>query len=206
MKKVLSFSLVALISSGMNASAQTATGTITIQPKAGINIGTLTDESSSKARIGIAAGVEVSYQLASKFGLSTGVMYSQQGTKLDFDKLGWNHERGSYKLDYINVPVMANFYITKGLVLKAGLQYGYNINKKIDIKGITADIDEITDAESGKSISTRKNDLSIPMGVSYEKHGIVLDARYQLGITKIWKRFDDRNSVFQLTVGYKFKL
>ena len=199
MKKVLSFSLVALLSSGMNASAQTATGTITIQPKAGINIGTLTDESSSKARIGIAAGVEVSYQLASKFGLSTGVMYSQQGTKLDFDKLGWNHERGSYKLDYINVPVMANFYITKGLVLKAGLQYGYNIN-------ITADIDEITDAESGKSISTRKNDLSIPMGVSYEKHGIVLDARYQLGITKIWKRFDDRNSVFQLTVGYKFKL
>lgn len=198
--------MVALISSGMNASAQTATGTITIQPKAGINIGTLTDESSSKARIGIAAGVEVSYQLASKFGLSTGVMYSQQGTKLAFDKLGWNHESGSYKLDYINVPVMANFYITKELVLKAGLQYGYNINKKIDIKGITADIDEITDTESGKSISTRKNDLSIPMGVSYEKHGIVLDARYHLGITKIWKRFDDRNSVFQLTVGYKFKL
>lgn len=113
--------------------------------KAGINIGTLTDESSSKARIGIAARVEVSYQLVCKFGLSTGVMYSQQGTKLAFDKLRWNHERGAYKLDYINVPVMANFYITKGLVLKAGLQYGYNINKKIDIKGITADIDVITE-------------------------------------------------------------
>ena len=40
MKKVLSFSLVALLSSGMNATAQTATGTITIQLKAGINIGT----------------------------------------------------------------------------------------------------------------------------------------------------------------------
>ena len=55
-----------------------------------------------------------------------------------------------------------------------------------------------------------KFDLSIPIGLSYEFSDFIIDARYNLGLTKI---IDDReiledsnkakNSVFMLTVGYK---
>ena len=52
-------------------------------------------------------------------------------------------------------------------------------------------------------------DLSIPMGVSYEFRNFVLDARYNLGATKILKGADarsSRNSVFMITLGYRFNL
>ena len=47
------------------------------------------------------------------------------------------------------------------------------------------------------------------MGVSYEFRNFVLDARYNLGATKILKGADarsSRNSVFMITLGYRFNL
>lgn len=49
-------------------------------------------------------------------------------------------------------------------------------------------------------------DLSIPVGLSYEYQGIVLDARYNIGVTKIADNVDHYNNVIQITVGYKFSL
>ena len=48
----------------------------------------------------------------------------------------------------------------------------------------------------------------IPVGVSYQfKEPIVIDARYQIGLTKlILGANSSKNSVFTLTVGYKFCL
>jgi hypothetical protein len=52
----------------------------------------------------------------------------------------------------------------------------------------------------------------IPVGVSYQfKEPIVIDARYQIGLTRLNKYTadgvkDSKNSVFTLTVGYKFGL
>ena len=55
----------------------------------------------------------------------------------------------------------------------------------------------------------KKFDVSIPVGVSYQfKVPIVIDARYNIGLTNVNKESDVncKNQVFQLTVGYKFKL
>ena len=51
-------------------------------------------------------------------------------------------------------------------------------------------------------------DLSIPLGLSYETDNVVIDGRYNLGVTKINKEGDDsyKNSVIQFTIGYKFAL
>ena len=49
--------------------------------------------------------------------------------------------------------------------------------------------------------------FSIPVGLSYEISSFVIDARYNIGITKIFKDADQgRNSTISLTVGYKFAL
>ena len=49
-------------------------------------------------------------------------------------------------------------------------------------------------------------DLAIPVGVSYQYQNIVLDARYNWGVTKVFDDGDSKNSVFQITLGYKFSL
>ena len=46
--------------------------------------------------------------------------------------------------------------------------------------------------------------IDIPIGASYEISDFVIDARYNLGIAKINKNDGSiRNSVIQITVGYK---
>ena len=100
----------------------------------------------------------------------------------------------AYNLDYINVPVLANVYVAPGLALKAGPQIGFMTRAKcgdFDFKDIYKTVD-----------------FSIPVGASYEISDFVIDFRYNIGVTNIFKNDGDddgsvRNSVVMLTVGYK---
>ena len=51
-------------------------------------------------------------------------------------------------------------------------------------------------------------DLSIPVGASYEYMNVILDARYNLGLTNIYKYdlIKSKNRVITVTVGYRFNL
>ncbi|MBR4454439.1 MAG: outer membrane beta-barrel protein [Bacteroidales bacterium] len=55
-------------------------------------------------------------------------------------------------------------------------------------------------------IDTNSFDFSVPVGLSYEYKNFVLDGRYNIGVTKIVDGDDSKNRVFQITLGYKFKL
>ena len=50
--------------------------------------------------------------------------------------------------------------------------------------------------------------FSIPIGISGEYNNFVLDARYNIGITKVNKYGDNsqRSDLFVVTIGYKFQL
>ena len=126
------------------------------------------------------------------------------------------------KLGYVNVPVIANVYVAKGLALKAGVQFGFMTSAKTDIDVTLPVVGKYNIVDNG-DIKDYMNttDISIPMGISYEYNNFVLDARYNLGLTKIGKdnkdvsniantlgvKYDDtKNSVFQITLGYKFDL
>ena len=54
----------------------------------------------------------------------------------------------------------------------------------------------------------KKVDISIPLGVSYEISDFVIDARYNLGLTKINDAGSNssKNSVIMVTLGYKIPL
>lgn len=201
----------ALLLLGMGTSfAQDAVGTVTLQPKVGVNVACLTDEDDSEARVGFTGGVELGYQVTNKLALTGALMYSQQGAKADYDEL-----TGTMKLDYINIPILANIYVAKGFALKAGIQPAFNVNKKITVGGISMDIEDAYEQGTGQRVKIKSFDFSIPIGLSYEINGLIFDARYNLGISKIVDGFkyegvkvqpDDKNSVFQLTIGYKFAL
>ena len=203
MKKILLTLTVVLASAA--AYAQHAVGTVNIQPKMGMNVASLTDMKGSDPRIGLAAGAELEYQVADIASVSGGLIYSMQGGKYDkpVTILGMTQAgKVTLKEDYINIPVMANVYVLKGLAVKLGVQPGFNIHSTVEAStnGI---------AGSGtQSLNVKANsfDFTIPVGMSYEYNNVVLDARYNWGLTHTLKNYDSRNSVFQLTLGYKFEL
>ena len=175
--------------------AQNEVGQLTIQPKVGVNIANITDADDADPRIGLAAGAEFEYGLTDNIGLSAGVLYSMQGVKTTIidDDCTW-------KLDFLNVPILANFYVAKGFAVKLGVQPGFKLSSKAKFKG-SGGSKEVEVEDGVKSI-----DLSIPVGVSYQYQNIVFDARYNWGVTKIVDDVDSKHSVFQITVGYKFSL
>ena len=199
MKKVLF--VAAMMFSSVATFAQHAVGSFNLQPKVGVNIANLTEIKDSDPRIGLAAGVEGEYQAGDIFSVSAGVLYSMQGAKQEFSVLNQTFKR-TYKLDYINVPIMANVYVTKGLAVKLGVQPGFNVS--------SSNKQEVnTFAGSGSStfdVKAKSVDFSIPVGLSYEYNNFQLDARYNWGVSKAFKLTDAKNSVFQITLGYKFDL
>ncbi len=188
MKKL--FLMAAVMLSSMTAFAQNPTGTITVQPKVGLNIATLTNTNDADPRLGLAVGAEFEYGATDMLGISFGALYSMQGCK---------STDVTAKLDYINIPILANVYVTKGLAVKCGIQPGFKVNGSWTLKSGNA-------SASFKDNDFKGFDFSIPIGISYEYDNFVLDGRYNFGCTNVYTDSDSKNSVFQFTVGYKFAL
>ena len=115
MKKISTLLLSLFITSALFA--QSEKGAFYIMPKAGVNSSNIYDSGeTTDNRFGFVGGVEAGYQLNNWLGLSMGAVYSQQGLKgIIFG------EDATLKLDYINVPMTANFYVVKGLALKGSV-------------------------------------------------------------------------------------
>lgn len=202
MKKIILSTIIMLASVG--AYAQYSVGSISLQPKVGVNIANITDADGPDSRIGLATGLEAEFQVTDIFSLSLGAIYSQQGAKtgISTDDIDGTL---TFKLDYINVPILANVYVAKGLAVKLGIQPGFNVASKAEYKQT---IGGITNKVSGDVKGLNSVDVSIPVGFSYEYANVLFDARYNWGLTKFIDDSDSnsKNSVLQITLGYKFKL
>ena len=204
MKKFLVIAGIALTS--ISGFAQNEVGTLSVTPKIGVNAANMSTFEKSDYRIGFAVGAELGYQVIPDFTVSIAALYSQQGTKAHTE---WSD--GTIKLDYLNLPIMANYYWDYGITLKVGLQPGINLNAKGTINGQKkeCDLDGAVIDENGNGILLRPVMVSLPVGISYEtKNNLVFDLRYNIGITDAMKFSNKRatNFVFQFTIGYKLPI
>lgn len=200
MKKFLFAVAIMMASTSAFAQSQHEPGSFTIQPRIGFSAADFNNTKDTKARVGLVVGPEFEYTLSNRFSIAAGINYSQQGAELDNTDI-------VFKNDYLTVPITANFYVLKGFALKAGIQPGMNLDYKLENDG--KELDTVDDL-------VKAFDLAVPVGLSYEfPFGLVLDARYTLGLTKIFeeKKFQDKgfdldskNLTFQFTLGYKFTL
>lgn len=239
--------MVTMLVAAVSANAQLEPGTFSLQPKAGATVSWLsnmpdlpigavlsaagltgyTNEQMDKSvAVGAMLGVEAEYQLSEKFSLAAGINYAMQGC-------GWSNftlQRGDSKLEvknakielgYVNVPIVANYYIFKGFAVKTGVQFGFltTAKEKATITASGNGMNFSTDFDADKDEygtkfkdACKKFDVSIPVGVSYEfKVPVVIDLRYNIGLLKVNKESgtgykDFKNNVIQLTVGYKLAL
>lgn len=142
-----SFLVVMMLLQMTFAMAQNEVGKLSIKPMAGVNLSTFGNATVDiyRMKVGLTGGAELEYGLNPWLGLSLGLMYSEQGAKIDgsvdgmvIDEMGsrWSINTlmdGKLKCSYLNLPLMANIYIPslKGLALKAGVQVGILTSDKI---------------------------------------------------------------------------
>ena len=204
MKRTL-FAMLLGMAAPLAALAQSQeTGRWSVTPRVGINSSNMSGQDvyvdfnglvKPKRQIGFVAGALVEYRYMKPLSTAVGVWYSREGFR--YKDIG---DDAHTNLDLLNFSAVENFYIADGLAIKAGLQLGYLLNVKSVVDGRSEDIGN----------SFKKLNVSIPIGLSYEYRNVVLDARYNIGLTNLCdvELLDEKwraNSLW-LTAGYRFCL
>ena len=206
MKKIIT--LAVCLVSVLTATAQHRIGTFSVTPRVGVSIANVTNND---------------IYVSNDVGENVGVMYAMQGNLYKehreyADKTLYGISNCRMDIHELNIPLMANVYVAPGLAVKAGVQMGILLAADFKFKSQsinTVVIDGKEQKEYGDIVKHSQSmkdwmhtvDFAIPVGLSYEYENVVLDARYYYGLTKVFKAGDkSRNSVFTVTVGYKFDL
>ena len=208
MKKVLI--LLAMLTATVSVKAQYEEGDILIQPRVGITISNITD--GDKSKLNIAYGVEFERFFTDQFSLAAGVLFTNQGCKYeiyDVEQSDNNYKDTKLNLYYGALPITANYYVLPGLALKAGIQPAFRVKANILHGDEKMDFDNmIAMLFPGEDVKMNTFDFSIPVGLSYEYNRITVDARYNIGVTKLFSGSYNaiHNNVFAITLGYKFSM
>ena len=159
---------------------------------------------STSSLIGFHIGGFVDVKISDKFSIQPELLYSTQGTELNW--LNDGVTINSFKLAYINIPVMAKYYASEKFSLEAGPQIGFLTSAKVNgtSGGTTVDVDAKRFFNS--------TDFGINFGAGYDfTKKISAGIRYNLGLFNIGSNEfvsdGDKitNSVFSISVGYKLK-
>ncbi len=159
------------VKGGLNFASISGDNTKEIDPVAAFNFGLLSE-----------------IPISEKFSFQPEVMFSGQG-------YSFKGKDNLIALNYLNVPLMGKYYVTKGLSIEAGPQLGFLLSAK----------DEKKDVKD----SFKTFDFGVNFGLGYKlENGINFGVRYNLGLTDI-NNLDNysgknRNGVLQVSVGYFF--
>lgn len=196
MKKLMMIAV--LMMTALTVSAQPGENKLTLKPFVGVNFATLASDADAKTKTAFTAGAEAEFGTTGNLSTSLGLAYSQMGAKVKNTSYKWN-------LDYITLSILENYYLAQGFAVKAGIQGGLNIKKKMTDGSNSMDLNDIF-ANATPSGKIKSFDYGVVLGASYEFKGITLDARYYLGTFKILENYTDKNSVISVTLGYTFHL
>ena len=165
--------------------------------KAGLNLATITGDDTDDlvSRTAFHVGVVAEIGISDKFAVQPELLYSAQGAKVDGEDVDIN-------IDYINLPIMAKFYVAEGFSLEAGPQVGFLMSA--EFKGGGGELD-VKDHLKGI-------DFGLNLGLGYKmESGLNFSARYNLGLSDANDDPDFfesdsslKNSTIQLSVGYFF--
>lgn len=223
MKKKLIVAVVTLCFAYMNAQ----TNSVEFGVKAGANLSKITDYTpESKYVPGFQAGGFAQYSITDKLRLQTELLFSLEGGRSSFnfeDEFQSFMIKSDITFGYVNLPVMLQYKLFKGLHLEAGPQLGYLVlaENAYETKFSIGDVG--IDEKGTESIIDDMNrfSLGVNLGLQYDiSNRFFVQARYNKGLTKLAKNpftdeegegaeqdtdFDKvRNQSFSLGFGYRF--
>ncbi|SDS27613.1 Outer membrane protein beta-barrel domain-containing protein [Formosa sp. Hel1_31_208] len=183
--------------------AQNTNESVKFGAKAGVNFSDITgdDADSFKGRTSFHVGGAVEIPISESFSIQPEILYSSQGSDWEemFEGMTFS---GTVKADFLNVPIMAKYYVVEGLSIEAGPQVGILLSAKEETEGEEVDIKD----------DLKGIDFGVNFGLGYQlDNGINFAARYNLGLSDLNDNPDFlgessyKNSVIQLSVGYFFQ-
>lgn len=156
--------------------------------KGGLNFASISGDNSEEFEsvTSFNFGIMAEIPIAEKFSFQPELIYSGQGYSIDDNTV---------ELNYLNIPLMGKYYVTKGLSIEVGPQIGFLLsakNEDTDLKDLFNTVD-----------------FGANLGLGYKlDNGFNFGVRYNVGLSDInnLDGFTDkyRNGVLQLSVGYFF--
>lgn len=201
MKKT--FLLVAIAIFGLSTSAN-AQEYWNFGIKGGVNFTNMSSDGfeDNNSRTGFHLGLLAEIPVSDRFSIQPEALYSTQGTEATRVFAG-ERVTGEYQLDYVQVPLIAKFYLIDGLALEAGPSFNFLVEEEYDFESDIVDFENDTEMAS-------TFELGGALGASYKfNNGFFLNGRYVLGFTDAFDsdNFDDeaiKNNGIQLGVGFQF--
>jgi long-subunit fatty acid transport protein len=177
--------------------------------KAGLNISSITGDTDGfgdiSSKVGFQVGGFAEIKVSDKFAIQPELLYSAQGAKAKISEEGVSI-KGTQKLAYLNIPVMAKYYVTEGFSLEAGPQLGFLLSAEQEAT-VSFEGESVTDSADNKE-DFNSIDFGFNLGAGYDvTENINLGVRYSIGLSNILKDSGDikqNNSNIAIAVGYKF--
>lgn len=186
-------------------------------PRVGFNLSNTYSESYADMRPGLNIGIAEEIRFSRLFAIEPGVYYSMQG----YRKENAHGRTAKLNVDYLNIPVLAKFYLYEGFHLFVGPQVGFNVKAEASdylfSSEITPGVSSESDYSGDQKEAIRNVDFSLSMGLGYAfDWGLVLTANYNLGCTYLFSESElslggsnlfhgkDRNGVIQINAGWRF--
>ena len=213
MKKIV-LSLLAVAAMGLSANAQQV---VKFGPKAGVNFANLNGADNSEMKTSFHVGAFAEIFFTDKFAVQPEIVYSVQGAKFSdsytqtVDGVVMTSEaEENTSLGYINIPIMAKYYVIDGLALELGPQLGFLMNAEskyeATVSGGGTSVTEEDEADIKDDL--KSVDFGLGIGASYNlANGFFAGARYNFGFSDIVDENNGdavKNGVIQISVGYKF--
>lgn len=156
-------------------------------------------ELSGGSQFGYHVGALAEFTLSEKFALQPELLFSKKGASFTF--FGIDQKTN---LTYVDIPIMAKFYVMEGLSIEAGPQIGFLMSAKSKYDGETIDIKD----------DLKSLDYGLNIGAGYKlDNGLMFQARYCIGLADISKdvdttegdpNYNEKNAGFQISVGFQF--
>lgn len=212
MKKVLLIAAVAVF--GLTSvQAQE----ISFGAKAGLNLANLGgDVEDTDMKMGLHIGGVVEIPISDQFSFAPELLFSMQGAKVEGTEtetffgqtITYDYEAKT-NLNYLNLPLMAKFYVAEGFSLEAGPQVGFLLSAKEEGE-VTASALGMSETESfSEDIKDELEsiDFGLNFGVGFKMDsGLFFQGRYNLGLANLTgeDEYKINNQVIQFSVGFMF--
>ena len=161
--------------------------------KGGINYANLGGAAAGvKSKITFHAGLFGIIKPSDRFGIQPEIVFSRQGAAMALDpdvKINY---------DYVNIPLMLNYYPTEIFYVQAGPQLGLVVSGKI------------TNGKDSEDVTDQLNstDLALGIGFGFDLRFATIGLRYNGGLSSTTDGGNDGekfiNEVLQLSIGLKF--
>ena len=200
--------MIALVCMLMAAGTAMAQKTFTFGPKVGVDYThrwgkNINDESA----LNFQAGVFMEYRFNSKFAIAPEVVFVTHARPKREWKDWWLSEEptrditSTYQTNYINIPVMFKYYVTKSLSIDLGPQLGLKVYDKCTDKWE----DSNGHWDEKYNMSHRSVDFGLGLGATYNfSEKVFVQLRYTLGLLPLYEDSNARNGNAQLSIGYRF--